>query len=1094
MKKTIFTVVALALGIGANAASDGSAAPLWLRDAQISPDGKNIAFTYKGDIYRVGVDGGEAVRLTSRDSYEQLPVWSPDGKSIAFASNRNGNFDIFLISADAPGQWSRLTYDSANELPEAFTPDGKAVLFSAAIQDPAKSALYPSGRMTELYRVDINGGKSRQVLPTPVKAISFAPDGKSFIYQDVKSFEDDFRKHHTSSASRDIWTYDLTTGKHRQLMDRPGEDLNPVFAENGDFYFLSEREGDKSINVWRSNIANPTKAERVTNFKTHPVRFLSRAKDGRLSFTYDGEIYTIAPGAKQPVKLKVGIAADQDEELRRLSATSGARQPAASPDGKNIAFIYRGDVYVTSVEYNTTKQITNTAEAEGDVAWGDDTTLYFTTERDGRYNIWKAEIARPDEEPSFPYATTIKEEPVFKADGKERMMPQVSPDGKSLAFILDRNKLAVMDLKSKKVRTLTDGSTDRSRSGGFPFRWSPDSKWIAFEISGPRKHDPYSDIAIINVESGEITNLTNSGYFDADPRWVLDGNAIIFESERYGMRNHASWGSESDVMIVFMNQKAYADFLRDKQEAELDDEIAKLKKKKEKDVEDKKKDDKKSKKDDADDKEKEDKTIKVELAGISDRIERLTPVSTLLNDKVFSADGKTLYFISRTPEGAALWTVDLLEGDVAMKKKMPASSTFFTSPDGKNIFIKGSSLSKLDGSSTTPVSFKAEKLLDPAAEREFMFDNAVREEAERFYVEDMHGVDWPAMSKAYRKFLPHINNNYDFAELMSEMLGELNVSHTGGRYMGSATAGNPSRTAQLGVLYDLEYDGKGVKIEEILPQGPLFGLDPEVVAGTVIEKINGREITTEEGLSQLLDGAAGKRTLLTLRLPGEKESRDIVVKPISSYAQSDLLYKRWIDARAADVDRWSNGRLGYVHISSMDDDSFRKVYADLLGKYNDREGVVIDIRWNGGGRLHEDIEVLFSGEKYFTQEIRGYETCDMPSRRWNKPSIMVMSEACYSNAHGTPWVYKHKNIGKLVGMPVAGTMTSVNWVTMQDPTLIYGIPVVGYRLADGSFLENQQLEPDIKVANAPETVAAGEDTQLRTAVEELLKEISAKKK
>lgn len=178
----------------------------------------------------------------------------------------------------------------------------------------------------------------------------------------------------------------------------------------------------------------------------------------------------------------------------------------------------------------------------------------------------------------------------------------------------------------------------------------------------------------------------------------------------------------------------------------------------------------------------------------------------------------------------------------------------------------------------------------------------------------------------------------------------------------------------------------------------------------------------------------------------------------------------------------------------MDDASFRKVYSDLMGKYNDREGVVIDIRWNGGGRLHEDIEVLFSGEKYFTQEVRGEATCDMPSRRWNKPSVMLMAEACYSNAHGTPWVYKHRGIGKLVGMPVPGTMTSVNWVTMQDPTLVFGIPVVGYRLPDGGFLENRQLEPDIKVANTPEAIVHGEDLQLRAAVNELLREIDSRKK
>ena len=205
-----------------------------------------------------------------------------------------------------------------------------------------------------------------------------------------------------------------------------------------------------------------------------------------------------------------------------------------------------------------------------------------------------------------------------------------------------------------------------------------------------------------------------------------------------------------------------------------------------------------------------------------------------------------------------------------------------------------------------------------------------------------------------------------------------------------------------------------------------------------------------------------------------------------------LLYRRWVKQRAAEVDRLSGGRLGYVHIASMSDPSFRSIYSDILGRYNDREGIVIDTRFNGGGRLHEDIEVLFSGEKYFTQVVRGREACDMPSRRWNKPSVMIIGEANYSNAHGTPWVYKYKNIGKLVGMPVPGTMTSVSWERLQDPTLVFGIPIVGYRLADGSYLENKQLEPDVKVANSPEKVVSGKDEQLEKAVEELLGEIDRK--
>ena len=264
-------------------------------------------------------------------------------------------------------------------------------------------------------------------------------------------------------------------------------------------------------------------------------------------------------------------------------------------------------------------------------------------------------------------------------------------------------------------------------------------------------------------------------------------------------------------------------------------------------------------------------------------------------------------------------------------------------------------------------------------------------------------------------------------------------------------------------------------IAEVVEKGPFDTANTRVKAGTVIEKIDGVEITPDADYYTLLNNKARKKTLVSLFDPQTKERWEEVVIPITNGAFSDLLYSRWVKQRAADVDRWSGGRLGYVHIESMGDDSFRSVYSDILGKYNNREGIVIDTRFNGGGRLHEDIEILFSGQKYFTQVVRGRETCDMPSRRWNKPSIMVMCEANYSNAHGTPWVYSHRGLGKLVGMPVPGTMTSVSWERLQDPSLVFGIPVVGYRLSDGSYLENSQLEPDIKVANSPETIVKGED-------------------
>ena len=1077
----------LSLIFGAVAISGSAINPLWMRDVRISPDGSEVVFCYKGDIYKVAATGGEAVRLTTQDSYEQVPVWSPDGKQIAFASDRYGNNDIFVMSAEG-GAAKRLTFNSASEIPSTFSADGKDVYFSAHIQDPAQSAMYPTGAMDEVYKVSVKGGKTIQVLATPAEMINFNKKGNAFVYQDNKGYEDEWRKHHTSSVTRDVWMYDVATGKHTNLTNRAGEDRNPVFSADGKtVYYLSE-PNKGTFNVYSFALANPKEVKQVTRFKTHPVRFLSMGSNGKLCYTYDGEIYTQSVGGK-PEKLSINLTRDDEEIPASFRFSRGAQEATVSPDGKQVAFTVRGEVFVTSVEYNTTKQITHSVEPERGLSFGaDNRTLVYGSERGGNWGLYMAKISRKDDA-NFPNATLIEEEAILPSKTIERDYPQFSPDGKEIAFIEDRCKLMVYNVKSKKVRQITDGSTWYNTFGGFDYAWSPDGKWFTLEFTG-RHHEPYNDIAIVKADgTGSLVNLTNSGYMSGSPRWVMEGNAILFTTERYGMRNHASWGSQDDAMLVFMNQEAFDKFRLSKEDFELE---KALKEEQEKAAKEAAKKDSKDKKKDKDEKKDDKKDIVVELDGIEDRIVRLTPNSSSIASAIITNDGKSLYYLSAFEGGYDMWKMDLRKHSTKLIRKMDSGyAGMEMDKAGKNIFILGSSMQKMSigSDALTPISFSAEMKMNLADERAYMYDHVCKQEKKRFYEVKMHGVDWELMSKAYRKFLPHINNNHDFAELLSELLGELNVSHTGGSYRQGRRG---ESTADLGLFYDLEYTGKGLRVAEVIEKGPFDRKSTLLKAGTIIEKINGQTIDADTEVSLLLNGKTGQRTLVSLYDPQSGKRWDEVVKPTSKGAISGLLYNRWVKQRAADVAKWSNGRLGYVHIESMDDASFRTVYSDILGKYNECEGMVIDTRFNGGGRLHEDIEILFSGKKYLTQVVRGKESCDMPSRRYNKPSIMLQCEANYSNAHGTPWVYKHKKMGKLVGAPVPGTMTSVNWERLQDASLVFGIPVIGYRQADGTYLENSQLEPDVYVLNAPETIVKGEDTQLKAAVDELLKDLDKK--
>lgn len=1090
----LFTVALLLFSVTAFAQAENEDSALWMRYSAISPDGTTIAFSYKGDIFTVPVKGGLAHQITSNPAYDFCPVWSPDGSIIAFASDRNGGNDVFVVSKNG-GEPSRVTVHSANETPIAFK-DDSTILYKANILPDPESMQFPEGTFSQVYAINIKGGRPTMFSTLPLEDICFSADGKTFLYHDKKGYEDPWRKHHTSSVTRDIWKCEfegdnVKNGKFTQLSDFKGENRNPVYTpDEKSFYYLCEQSG--SFNVWKRDFAGG-KPVQITNFTTNPVRFLSIASNGTLCFGYDGEIYTCKEGG-EPQKVEVRVVADKQDRDIIKRRVRRADEMAVSKDGKQVAFIYAGDVYVTSTEYETTKRITNTAVQERDIDFAPDgRSLIYSSERDGLWQVYRTSIVNDDEK-YFPYCTEMKEDRITNSD-QTSFQPLFKPDGKEVAFIENRTAIKVINLETKAVRTVMDGKYQYSYQDGDQwYQWSPDGKWI---LSNSITHGGWNnqDVVLLDASGKTIEqdgvqqpffNLTRSGYSDGNAQWVLDGKAMIWFSDRAGYRSHGSWGAEMDVYMMFFDMEAYQKFIMDEEELKLYEEAEKVEKEK-KEAEKKAAESKKKKKSSKKDKEEKEEAepIVLDLENAQYRIVRLTPNSSFLGDAVLSKEGDKLYYLAAFEDDYDLWVADLKEGETKILVKGAGSGGLTLSEDGKSIFMSGRMLRKIDLASghIKPIEVGGVFEYKPYEEREYMFYHAWRQVNEKFYDPEIHGIDWEGYRDIYAKFLPYINNNHDFADVLGEMLGELNGSHTGARCRGSR---NAFPTAYLGAFYDETYTGDGLKIKEIIKRGPLTMIKSDLKEGDIIEKIDGEPILAGLDYYHLLEGKVGERIRLTILDPQTNKHFDIVIKGVGSL--SGELYHRWVDRNKKLVDEYSNGRIAYVHIKGMDSPSFRTLYSELLGRYRDRDAVVVDTRHNGGGWLHEDVVNLLSGKEYVRYEPRGQYIGSDPFTRWLKPSCMMICEDNYSNAHGTPAIYQQLGIGNLVGAPVPGTMTAVWWETQIDPSIIFGIPQTGcISMKTGEYMENDELEPEILIYNTPEEVMNGYDAQLKGAVESLMK-------
>ena len=1068
--KMILTIILLSLNWATLSAQEN---PQWIRYQAISPDGTQIVFTYQGDLYRVPASGGDATRLTFHEAHDFMPVWSHGGDKIAFASDRYGNFNVYIMDAMG-GPAERLTFHSNDESPYSFSHNDSTVIFGAVRQDLPEHRQFPAASQPELYQVPVNGGRVNQIFTIPAEFTQVNRNGTRIIYHDKKGGENEWRKYHRSAITRDLWIYDAESDSHTMLTDTEWEDRQPVFSSDEQFiYYLSEESGN--YNIHKMSVDVPEVSEQLTHYTLHPVRFLSYG-NGTLAFGYDGELYTMKEG-EEPVKVDVTIRTQPNRNFDSfITINGGVQEMEVSPNGKEIAFVARGEVFVTSVDGALTKRITNTPEQERFVTFtpeGDG--VVYSSLRDGKWSIYKSTILR-DQEPFF-YASTLLEEEVLISDDVDNYMPSFSPDGKKLAYIADRRTLRIKDLESgETVDLLTPEDLFHMREGDQYFTWSPDSKWL---LVGWRKLLHNAEVLLMAADGSERINLTESGYMEYNPKWVNDGKQMIWFSNRDGLRSYATSGrTELDVYTLFFSQEEWDKFNLSDEDYKVYQQIQEALKS---DSDD----------ENGDDENGDDEILEFDMDGMKERIARLSIHSGAISDAVLSKDGSTLYYLTRFEDNYNLWETNLRTRETKQAIRLntgPGSLQWDKDMENLYLLSRGS-ISKLNltGSSSSPIQIRGEMTYDEVAEREQMFEHVYVRTKNIFYEPTFHDTDWEMIYEEYQKYLPHLGNSYEFAEFISEMVGELNVSHAGARF--SRSIDQPDQTASLGIFKDYNHAGTGIRIVEVIEGGPLDKAAFDIQPGMIIEKIDGEEITPDRDVARFLNRKADRFVLLEITGPGIEGSKQITVKPITLGAERGLLYRRFVRINEKEVDEKSGGRLGYVHIPGMGDGPYRDVIREMLGKYSDRDGVIVDARFNGGGDLVADLAMFFTGQKFNTYATAAKDVGGEPTSRWTRPTLTLINEAMYSDGHCYASAYTELGIGTTVGMPVPGTCSFAGWEALPDGTRWGVVPVSARNMSD-EWMENNQTEPMIRVKNMPGQIDRGVDQQLDRAIEQLLIEIS----
>ncbi len=1058
------TLVFFALAIGITLPGFSQDPEVLLRHPSLNTDGDEIAFSYQGDIWVVSAAGGAARRLTIHESYESHPQWSPDDMEILFQSNRYGNSDLF-VTTPAGAKPRRLTYHSNSDEEARWAPDGKIVFTTAR-------NFVEVEREDEIFQIDREGGTPVRILDAVGLSPAVSPDGRyiAFIRGNCRVVREAYR----GPANREIWIYDRENETYKQITDFDGQDIYPDWGPDNTLFFLSARNGRYnlySLPIVEGAASGSPRA--ITDFGDEGIRYYDLSANGqRVVFTRGAFVYTMpADGSADPQRVNIDVTTDyRFDPVVRESFNSDLSDYGLSPDNELVALQIRGEIFVMpeDEDRSRTRQLTQHAANDRSPRWLNDSTLLFLSDRHGNYDLFALRSVDMDDQNLY---TSLKREvvPLTETEDDEVYF-QLSPDRSRIAIQRNRGRLVVADIDStgrlSNERTLLDGWASAS-----PVSWSPDGQWLAYSLDDL---DFNSEIYIHAADaSADPVNVSLHPRGDESPVWSADGSKLGFISNRNN--------GNDDVWFVWLRE---ADWEKTQREwEETDEEVAQAAS-------------------------GDSLEVIIDFDNIHERLVQVTRLPGNEGDLQISPDGETFYYSTNggSRQGSS-GDPDFMsiswdgEDATTLLENTPVSDLHW-GKDGNNLYYSSRGrLARLNVSSkkSQNLPFRAEMEMDLEAQREQIFDEAWRGLKMGFYDPQFHGRDWEALRAHYRPLALAASTSQDFRDIFNEMLGQLNASHMG-MYGSDPEETQEDRTGQLGTEGTMV--DAGFRIDRIVPESPADRKASKLNVGEIITAVNGQEVDPNLNFYRLLQGTVNERTLLDVQST-DGTTREVIIRPTGSLRSE--LYEAWVEERRRLTDQYSNGRLGYIHIQGMNWPSFERFERELMASGLGKEGMVIDVRFNGGGWTTDMLMTVLNVRQHSYTIPRGaagnleaenqkfrehYPFGErLPFSALTKPSIALCNENSYSNAEIFSHAYKTLNLGTLVGQPTFGAVISTGGMGLIDGSYIRMPFRAWYVKATGENMEHGPAVPDIVVDNPPGSKARGEDPQLEVAVGTLLEQI-----